>query len=69
MRYDIYGRYALEVVREGEAWAVYRLSNGNRRPERNLIIPSGTAEADIEIYFDDMLHELAQPGKRIHRIE
>ncbi len=69
MKFDIYGRYRLEVIREGGSWVVYRLDNGKRRKESNLVVPSSTRAADIATYLDDVLHELAYPGATIRRLD
>ncbi len=69
MRFDIYGRYQLEVVREDEAWAVYRPAEGKRRRETGLVIPPWIPAADVLTYLDDLLHELAQPGTSIRRLD
>ena len=69
MRFDIYGRYQLEVVRQDNAWTVYRTDGGKRRPETDLVIPSSVAAADVPMYLDDLLHELASPGATIRRLD
>jgi len=69
MRFDVYGRYRLEVVREGETWAVYRVGDGRRRREPGLTVPSSVRAADMATYLDDMLHELARPGDKISRVD
>ncbi|MGI9508529.1 MAG: DUF7661 family protein [Geminicoccaceae bacterium] len=68
MRFDIYGRFQLEVVRDGDRWSAYRLDNGKRRSMPDLIVPSGLHADDVGTYLDDMLHEWAKPGKAIRRI-
>jgi hypothetical protein len=69
MRYDIYGRYQLEIVRAAESWVVYRLYDGKRHTDPNLIVPSSLQCSEIETYLDDILHEAAQPGRRIKRLD
>ncbi|MDJ0611058.1 MAG: hypothetical protein QNJ67_18935 [Kiloniellales bacterium] len=69
MRFGIYGRYELEVVREGGAWAVYRVEGKRRRPERDLVVPPEITEAEVQTYLDDLLHELARPGTAIERLD
>ena len=67
MKYRIYGRYDLDVVRESDRWMVYRINNGRRRREHDFAVPAELEPNDIEQYLDDMLHELAQPGAAIER--
>ena len=69
MRFDIYGRYQLEVIREGDSWKIYRLGVGRRAPVHNLVIPPGAQPHELEMWLDDLLHELAEPGRAIHRVE
>ncbi len=69
MRFGIYGRYELEVVRQGSAWAVYRVERNRRRPESNVVVPPDVPEAEIQTYLDDLLHELARPGTAIERLD
>ena len=69
MRFDIYGKYRLEVVREGDRWVMYRLDLGKRRLMSDFAIPSALRADEIAAYLDDMLHELARPGTAIRRID
>ncbi len=69
MRFDVYGRYRIDVVREGGRWIVYRLGTGLRTPHPEIRIPSGVAEAELETYLNDLLHELAEPGRILRRID
>lgn len=61
MRFDVYGRFQLEVLRENGEWAVYKLSPGTRVRDVNLVIPSSVAATEIAVYLDDLLHELSGP--------
>lgn len=69
MKFDIYGRYLLEVIREDESWVVYRVDNGMRRTEFDIVIPSSIRAGEIPTYLDDLLHELAHPGATIRHID
>jgi hypothetical protein len=68
LRFDIYGRYQLEVIREGDAWNIYRLGVGTRAPVHSLPIPPEAQPHEIEIWLVDLLHELAEPGRTIRRV-
>ncbi len=68
MRFSVYGRYELEVVREAGAWVVYRSEDGKRRPAGDLIVPAHLNAEDVPTYLDDILHELARPGTEIRRL-
>ena len=69
MKFDIYGRYRIEVIRKAGSWVVYRSDNGKRRPEFGIVIPSSMSAEEIPTYLDDLLHELAHPGATIRRID
>ena len=69
MKFDIFGRYRLEVIRKDESWVVYRVDNGKRRTEFDIVIPSSMRAVEISTYLDDLLHELAHPGATIRRID
>jgi len=69
LRFDIYGRYQLEVIREGDSWKIYRLGVGRRAPVHDLVIPPEAQPHELEMWLDDLLHELAEPGRAIHRVE
>ena len=69
MRFDVYGRFRLEIVREDERWLIYRLDLGKRRPMTDFVIPSDLGPEEIATYLDDMLHEEAGPGDSIRRLD
>ena len=69
MRFDIYGRYTLEVEWQNDAWAIYRLDRGGRWRIYDFAIPGHLAETDIMTYLDDILHELAGAGAVIKRLD
>jgi hypothetical protein len=68
VRFDIYGRYQLEIIREDDSWKIYSLGVGTRAPVESLIIPPDTQPHELEIWLDDLLHELAEPGRTIRRV-
>ena len=65
MRFNVYGRFTLDVVREGSQWTVYRLEPGRRIKVRDFAIPSSLRAAEIGTFLDDIYHELAQPGETV----
>jgi len=69
MRFDVYGRYKLEIVRDGARWAMFRLDQGRKRPFTDFVVPESLGPDDIATYLDDMLHEWAKPGDTIRRID
>ncbi|KQW93278.1 hypothetical protein ASC94_11515 [Massilia sp. Root418] len=65
MKFNIYGRFQVDVRRVGEAWEVYRLDFGKRVPLEEIVIPPALAEDEIAVYLDDIYHELAGFGQSI----
>jgi len=69
MKFDVFGRFQLEVQREGELWVAYRLSPGKRTPLDDLVIPPTFDAAEIAVYLDDLYHEAARPGDVVRLVE
>ena len=65
MKFDIYGRFQLEVLRENDAWGVYRLAPGTRERDTDLVIPASVEPDELAAYLDDLFHELARPGQTV----
>ncbi|ARP96306.1 DUF7661 family protein [Bordetella genomosp. 13] len=65
MKFDVYGRFALEVLHTTRGWEVYRLTDGKHVRADDIIIPADMAVGDIAAYLDDLLHEISRPGDRI----
>ncbi|MES2128533.1 MAG: hypothetical protein V4463_14795 [Pseudomonadota bacterium] len=68
MKFNIYGRFQLEVRRENAAWTVNRLELGKRVPLHDVVIPATLEAEEIAIYLDDIFHEYAGPGQVIERL-
>jgi len=68
LRFDVYGRFRLEVVRDADAWEVYQLGTGTRARDVSVLIPSELPADEIASYLDDLFHELGGPGQSVRRI-
>jgi hypothetical protein len=68
MRFDIYGRFQVDVRRENGAWAVYRAELGKRTLLRDVVIPPDLAADDLATYLDDIFHEYAQHGDNVEAL-
>jgi hypothetical protein len=53
MRFDGYGRFQLEIIREGDQWRACRLEQGRRILAADLVIPSEVASEELATYLDD----------------
>ena len=65
MKFNIYGRFQVEVRRGHDSWVVYRLELGKRGRMNDVFIPGDLAEDEIATYLDDIFHELAGIGQRV----
>jgi hypothetical protein len=68
MKFDIYGRFQVEVRRENEAWIVYRAELGKRTRLHDVIVPPDLAAQEIAIYLDDVFHEYAGIGQAVEQL-
>ena len=68
MRFDIYGRFQVEVRREQDAWRVYRSEAGKRVPLHDVVLPPDLAEDEVPVYLDDLFHEHARHGEAVERL-
>ncbi len=68
MKFDIYGKFQLDIRREGDAWAAYRSEAGKRVRAEELAIPPDVSGDELPAYLDDVYHELSRPGDEISRI-
>jgi hypothetical protein len=69
MKYNIYNHFVIEIIRKNGFWKAFRLGEGIKIPENNLIIPPELDEADLITFLDDMFHEFSRPGKLIERLD
>jgi hypothetical protein len=69
MRFDVYGRFRIDVVREHGRWVAYRVGDGLRTPRHDIVIPAQVTEAELETYLNDLLHEFAEPGRTLRRLD
>jgi len=65
VKFDIYGRFQVDVLREGDAWIAYRMGDGKRRRLHDIVIPADTDEAELATWLDDVFHEYAGLGQRV----
>ncbi len=60
MKFNIFGKKIIEVVRDGGSWQAYYLGNeGKKRKAEDVLIPSELSASDIEDYLSDLFHEMA----------
>jgi hypothetical protein len=65
MKFDVYGRFQLEVEWENDSWAVYRLALGKRVKANDIIIPNTLEASEIATFLDYVFHELSRPGESV----
>lgn len=68
LRFNIYGRFTLEVRRENDTWAAYRADLGKRLRLEDLAIPPDLRAEELVSYLDAFYHEYAEPGQQVQRL-
>ena len=68
MKFDIYGKFQVDVLREADTWVAYRLEPGKRIMLRDFSIPDFLDEGELATYLDDIYHEMGEPGERVTRV-
>jgi len=63
MKFNVFAKKFIEVVRNDNDWQAYYLGNeGKKRKAEGLLIPSSIDESEIEEYIADLFHEMATPS-------
>ena len=66
MRFDVYGRFQLEVCRERGQWIAYRISLGKRSKIDDFVVPDDLSTShEIAQFIDALYHEYARPGQAV----
>jgi len=68
MKFNIYGRFQLEVRRKNDSWEVYRLEPGKRATLDDVLIPPNLQSEEVATYLDDIFHELSGLDQRVERL-
>ena len=68
MKFNIYGRFQVEVHRQHDSWIAYRSESGNRVMLNDVVIPAELDESELAIYLDDLFHEFAGHGQCVVRL-
>ncbi len=69
LRFNVYGRFLIELRREGGVWMAYRVDGeGRRRRDNSTVLPPDLPEWKIASYLDDIFHEWARPGDVVTRV-
>ncbi len=69
MKFNIYDKLVLEITWNEGRWRAFRLREGRKIPESDLVIPPDLVESELVTFLDDMFHEWASPGSEIERME
>lgn len=65
MKFNIYGRFQVDVRRENGWWVVYRSELGKRTRLNDVVIPATLVAEDLATYLDDIFHEFAKLGENV----
>ncbi len=64
MKFDIFGKKVLEVIRSKNEWLVFYCGNsGVKRKADDIRIPSSVEESQLDEYIADIFHEWATEDK------
>lgn len=68
MKFNVYGRFQVDVRREGDLWVVYRAEPGKRTFLNDVVVPSDLSSSELATYLDDIFHEYAKFGQNVEFI-
>lgn len=68
MRYDVYGRFLIEVRREHDRWVAYRLGTGVRRLDPDVQLHPDVPPERVAGALEDVFHEFASPGRKLEEV-
>jgi hypothetical protein len=69
MKFNIYDRFVVEIIRKEKRWVAFRVGEGVKVPESNLIVPQDLEASELITFVEDMYHEFARPGKSIEILD
>ena len=68
MRYSVYGKFNVEVVRRDNDWSVFRIGQGVKRLDPDIYIDPDATKAEILVALDDAFHEFATSDTTVEEI-
>jgi hypothetical protein len=68
MKFDVYGQFRLEVIREGDTWIAYQLTPGKRVRMHEIGVPAILAPPEIATFLDDPYHEKSRTGQIVQAL-
>jgi len=66
-KFNVFGKFVLDVRREDDQWRPYLAGEGKRRPA-NIHIPDDLADGDLAVFLEDLFHESGTPDTEVRRI-
>lgn len=68
MKFNIYGRFQVDVQREDDVWVVYRSELGKRALLHDVVVPADLTNNELATYLDDIFHEYARFGQNVELV-
>jgi hypothetical protein len=65
MKFNLYGRFQVDVRRESDSWVVYRSELVKRTRLHDVVFPPNLVAQDLATYLDDIIHEFAKIGENV----
>jgi len=59
MKFDIFGRQTVEVLRADDEWLVFYLGNEGKKRKADFLIPASIQPQQLQDYLADLFHEHA----------
>jgi hypothetical protein len=69
MKFNVYDRFVIDVVREKDRWAMFEIVPGKRLRISDFAIPPSLSESQLPQFLDDIYHEMGRPGDTIVRVD
>ena len=69
MKFNIFDRFVLDIIRQDGRWTAFRIGQGTRVPVDDLVIPADMDVSGLITFLEDMFHELARPEKEIRKLD
>ena len=68
LRFDVYGQFFIDMVRESGWWKAYRLGVDGKRLDTGIVISGDIPKDALADWLDVYFHELSRPGTRVVQV-
>ena len=68
LRFDVYGQFFMDLVRESGWWKAYRVGADGKRMDTGILISGDTPKDALADRLDVYFHESSSPGARVQLV-